>query len=95
MSLTLHFAEVAETSSDDELFTLLSYQPDRLGHVIHVSDAVKSEITRKRIPLELCISCNVQINMHPDVKCHGDHHFGEWWKEKTCPLVICVSISGL
>ncbi|KAF8534295.1 hypothetical protein BDD12DRAFT_943045 [Trichophaea hybrida] len=95
LKITLHFAEAAETSSDDELFTLLSYQPDRLGHVIHISDAVKREISSKKIPLELCISCNIQVKMHPDVKCHGDHHFGEWWKEKTCPLVICTDDVGV
>lgn len=94
LGLTIHFAEASLTSSDEELLTLLSYQPDRLGHCIHASDIVKREIIRRKITLELCISCNVQIRLDPKVAHHHDHHFGEWWKSKACPIALCVSSLG-
>jgi len=91
LGLTLHFAETAASASDRELETLLSFAPDRLGHVIHVSDAVKRRITAAPQPtLELCISCNVQIGLDPAVRQHRDHHFGEWWRAATNPIVLCV-----
>ena len=86
--ITLHFAEVPASSSQQELETLLSFEPDRLGHVIHVPDIIKAEIVRRRIPVELCISCNVQAKMTEGGVV--DHHFG-WWKDSGCPVVLCVS----
>ena len=39
LKVTIHFAEAPQSSSGKELSRLLSYHPDRIGHVIHVSDA--------------------------------------------------------
>ncbi|KAF2997115.1 hypothetical protein E8E13_004287 [Curvularia kusanoi] len=39
LKMTLHFAEAEVSASDIELETLLSWKPDRLGHVIHVKDS--------------------------------------------------------
>jgi len=96
LGITLHFGEVAGTSSDYELETLLSFSPSRIGHVIHVSDHIKQKIAKMdpKPTLELCISCNVQTGMDPKVQEHRDHHFGEWWRERTNPIVICVSFSA-
>jgi adenosine deaminase len=87
LKVTLHFAETAFSGGLQELGTLLSFQPDRIGHVIHVPDTIKEEITRSNIGLELCMSCNVHAKM-----VHGsfeDHHFGYWWKT-SCPIALCV-----
>ncbi|KAJ5628045.1 hypothetical protein N7490_010273 [Penicillium lividum] len=46
LGLTLHFAETAAVGLRDELAVLLSFRPDRLGHVIHVPDEVKAEIVK-------------------------------------------------
>jgi adenosine deaminase len=91
LGITVHFGEAAATSSYEELMTLLSFQPDRLSHIIHVPDIVKQEIARRRLGLELCISCNIHARMGHS-HAFADHHFGKWWKEKTCPLILCVSI---
>lgn len=88
LGLTLHFAETLASGTPDELAALLSFQPDRLGHVIHVPDEFKREIVRRRIGLELCMSCNVHAKL-----IEGDfldHHFGEW-RHTDCPIALCVS----
>lgn len=89
LRLTIHFAEVPASSSQAELETLLSFQPDRLGHVIYVPDSIKAEIVRRKIAIELCISCNVQAKLTEGGI--QDHHFG-WWKSAPNPLVLCVSV---
>lgn len=90
LKVTIHFGEAAATSSDEELRTLLSFEPDRIGHVIHVSPAIKEEIVARKLALELCISCNVHAKMA--FGSYPDHHFGEWWaKRDTNPVILCVS----
>ncbi|KAK2764341.1 hypothetical protein FQN54_009034 [Arachnomyces sp. PD_36] len=85
LKLTLHFAESTHSSSLKELNTLMSYQPSRLGHVIHVPDGIKDEIARRRLGLELCLSCNV----HAKLISGGfpDHHFG-YWRHQDCPIIL-------
>jgi adenosine deaminase len=89
LKITLHFAEVPQSSGDEELRTLLSYGPDRLGHVIKVSEAIKQEIIKRRLGLELCLTCNVNARMIAGS--FADHHFG-YWKDRGCPIMICVSL---
>jgi adenosine deaminase len=91
LGITLHFAETEASGSPNELSTLLSFQPDRLGHVIHVPDDIKKEIARRRICLELCISCNVHAKMFDGG--FLDHHFG-YWRHEDCPIALCVSCSN-
>ncbi|KAJ5744774.1 hypothetical protein N7533_009644 [Penicillium manginii] len=62
LGLTLHFAETRASGTPAELATLLSFQPDRLGHVIHVPDEFKREIIRRRIGLELWFFCSPVSN---------------------------------
>ena len=87
LKITLHFAEVSASSSELELETLLGFGPDRLGHVIHVPEQMTHEILRRRIGLELCISCNVQASLTEGGV--GEHHFG-WWKDRECSIALCV-----
>lgn len=87
LKLTLHFAEVPQSSTREELETLLSYEPDRLGHVVNVPDDIKETIAARRIGLELCLSCNVLAKLTAGG--FADHHFG-YWKDKGCPICLCV-----
>lgn len=93
LGVTLHFAEIicSNENSSDELETLLSFQPDRLGHVIHVPDSIKQKIAERRIALELCMSCNVHAKMFQGG--FEDHHFGYWWDKTECAITLCVSFS--
>ena len=89
LRLALHFAEIPESSTPRELETLLGFGPDRLGHVIHVPDEVCREIALRHIGLELCLSCNVHARLVSGG--FAEHHFG-YWRDKGCPITLCVSI---
>ena len=91
LKITLHFAEIPESSTREELETLFCFEPDRLGHVIHVPNDLKQEIVRRTIGVELCVSCNVQSKMTEGNV--AGHHFG-WWHRSGCPVILCVSDIG-
>ncbi len=63
--------------------------PQRIGHVINVPDDVKEEIVKRKLGLELCLSCNVHAKMITGT--YGDHHFG-WWRGKGCPIALSVCL---
>ena len=88
LKITIHFAEAPQSSTHIELWKLLEYAPDRIGHVINVPDDIKKEIVRRGLGLELCLSCNVHAKMITGT--FGDHHFG-WWRETGCPIALSVS----
>jgi adenosine deaminase len=88
LRVTVHFAEIPASSTDSELATLLSWEPDRLGHVVCASQDHKDRIARRKIGLELCLSCNVLAKMSKGG--FADHHFGEW-RRTACPIALSVS----
>ncbi|QIW97103.1 hypothetical protein AMS68_002621 [Peltaster fructicola] len=89
---TVHFAEVSESSTEKELTTILSWKPDRLGHVIHVSDHIKAMIQDQGVALELCLSCNMIAKM---VKGEfADHHFG-YWLRTTSAIALSTDDVGV
>jgi adenosine deaminase len=90
LNLTLHFAEAPVSATDDELALLLSWNPDRLGHVINVNDSFKQQIVQRNIGVELCLSCNVHAKMITGS--YSDHHFG-WWKDSGVGLALSVCIA--
>ncbi len=87
LKITLHFAEAEISSSDLELQTLLSWKPDRIGHVIHVKEEYRRIIEQENIGVELCLSCNVHAKMITGT--YSDHHFGIW-KQTSVPVTLCV-----
>ncbi|KAG2009158.1 hypothetical protein GB937_007934 [Aspergillus fischeri] len=91
LGITVHFAETQASGSERELSTLLSFRPDRLGHVIHVPEDFKREIARRRLGLELCMSCNVHAEMIDGG--FPAHHFG-YWRHVDCPVVLCTDDMG-
>lgn len=91
LKITLHFAE-APSVTDEELSTLLSWNPDRIGHVIHVKDEFKEMIVKQGVGVELCLSCNVHAKMLVGTSGnYSDHHFGEWKHE---PVGVALSVSS-
>ncbi|KAF9877932.1 adenosine deaminase [Colletotrichum karsti] len=77
LGITIHFGEAECSGHPGELAEILSWGPGRLGHVIHLGEEVKREITARGIGLELCLSCNVHAGMVTGG--FEGHHFGEWW----------------
>ncbi|KAK4179653.1 putative adenosine deaminase-like protein [Triangularia setosa] len=94
LKITLHFAEAEVSGTEEELELLLSWGPERLGHVIHLRDGIKRKvIEQKGMGLELCLSCNV----HAGMVCGGfeGHHFGEWWKVEEAVVVLSTDDVGI
>jgi adenosine deaminase len=87
LKMTLHFAETLTSGSDVELSALLSWKPDRLGHVIHVKEEFRKIIEEENIGVELCLSCNVHAKMITGT--YSDHHFG-MWRHSTVPVALSV-----
>lgn len=90
LKTTLHFAETKASASDEELETLLSWQPSRLGHVIHVKEEHQEAIERQNIGVELCLSCNIHASLITGS--YADHHFG-MWRHSSVPVILCVSLT--
>lgn len=91
--LTLHFAEVPASSSEEEMrMLLLEWRPERIGHVIYTSPEIEGEIEKLGIGLELCLSCNVLAKMLPGKAGFDAHHFAKWRKKRN---PIALSVSGL
>ncbi|KAJ8104865.1 hypothetical protein OPT61_g10526 [Boeremia exigua] len=92
LKMTLHFAEATVSASDTELETLLSWKPDRLGHVIHVKDEYCKIIEQENIGVELCLSCNVHARMITGT--YSDHHFG-MWRHTNVPVALSTDDVGV
>ncbi|KAI6784765.1 adenosine deaminase [Emericellopsis cladophorae] len=75
LPITVHFGEYAASGSPEELETLLSWYPRRLGHAICL-DEQRKVIKERGLCLELLLSCNVQAGMTQGG--FANHHFGEW-----------------
>ena len=88
LKITLHFAEIPASSSIEEMEMMLSFRPDRLGHVIRVPEHVRKEIEGRKLGVELCISCNIQAGL-TNGGAKG-HHFGTW-RGGGSPVILCVS----
>ncbi|EAA27466.3 Metallo-dependent hydrolase [Neurospora crassa] len=94
LGITLHFAEAEASGTEEELLTLLSWKPDRIGHVIHLNKRIREKVKRRGgMGLELCLSCNV----HAGMVCGGveSHHFGEWWKVEETVVVLSTDDVGV
>ncbi|MCJ1240552.1 hypothetical protein MMC14_008556 [Varicellaria rhodocarpa] len=92
LKLTLHFAEVPASSTVEELETLLSYEPNRLGHVINVPDVIKEKIVSRKLGLELCLTCNVNAKLISGG--YATHHFSHW-RNTGCPVILCTDDVGV
>lgn len=87
LGITVHFGETVQSGRDEELYALLEMKPRRLGHVIHLSEGVSREVQRRKLGLELCLSCNVLAEMTEGG--FRGHHFSTW-RDKTCPTALSV-----
>lgn len=95
LGVTIHFAEVPLSSSHAELDDILSWGPDRLGHVIHVSADIQRRIIQAGIAVELCLTCNVLAGMLPrtpgaPTPSIANHHFASWWDQPSSRHLISL-----
>lgn len=90
--LTVHFAETPSSGTHAELTTLLSWQPDRLGHAVHIPSDLKEVIKTRGLALELCLSCNVLSGMTEGG--FKGHHFAEW-RGTECAVALGTDDVGV
>ena len=89
LRITVHFAEIWASATQLELETILSWEPDRLGHVIRTCEEIEDTIKNRSIGLELCLSCNVKTKMSDDG--FSQHHFRKW-RTTSCPIALSVRL---
>ncbi|KAI8640605.1 hypothetical protein BD408DRAFT_234310 [Parasitella parasitica] len=74
--VTLHFNEIEENVP--ESFSLLSIQPDRLGHATFLDDESRNFIYEENIPIEICMTSNVLCKT---VKTYEEHHIKQLMRD--------------
>ncbi|KAK5126647.1 hypothetical protein LTR85_009581 [Meristemomyces frigidus] len=92
LGITIHTAEVPQSSTSAELSTILSWAPDRLGHVINVPQEHFKIIEERKPALELCLSCNVLTGLTSGG--FAKHHFGQWCKT-DCAIALSTDDVGI
>lgn len=88
LKVTIHAGEVPD--SDEETAQILSFHPDRLGHVCYLSptNAKRLEEARPKIPLELCLTSNLLVcpQVVPE---YSAHHFARHYAQEH-PVALCT-----
>jgi adenosine deaminase len=84
--ITLHCAEIDE-SSDEEIASMLAFNPERLGHGTFLDHATLN----REIPIEICLSSNLITRTVVKIE---DHHV-EKLRMSDHPYVICTDDSGV
>ncbi|WPG97680.1 Hypothetical protein R9X50_00046000 [Acrodontium crateriforme] len=92
LSITIHFAEVPQSGTIKELQVILSWEPNRLGHVVHVPSEIKEVLKQRKIGLELCLSCNVLARLTTGG--YEMHHFREWSMTEN-PIALSTDDVGI
>lgn len=95
LRLSFHLAETASVLYETQ--PLLSVEPDRIGHGTFLipelagGSELADAIVAAKIPIELCLSSNVQTQTVCD---YDNHHFNFWYK-KNHPCVLCTDDKGV
>ncbi|KAJ2938822.1 hypothetical protein O0L34_g18446 [Tuta absoluta] len=94
MKVTLHCGEVV---NPDEIKEMLAFKPNRIGHgtCIHPqyggTDDTWATLCKTKIPVELCLTSNVNSKSTPD---YESHHFRHLY-EAGIPIIICTDDKGV
>ncbi|XP_049865026.1 adenosine deaminase-like protein [Pectinophora gossypiella] len=94
LKVTLHCGEVFNPSEVQEM---LEFKPERIGHgtCIHPkyrgTDETWVNLCKSRIPVELCLTSNVNSKSISD---YDSHHF-KYYYTAGIPLVICTDDKGV
>ncbi len=94
--LALHLGESRNERDPEEILDLL--QPDRIGHAVFLSEEAKRSIFERRIPIEMCLTSAVKVQM---IENYQDHpalsYFSSGHPVSVCtddPLIFQTSLSN-
>ncbi len=82
--LALHLGESPNEKDPEELLDLL--EPDRIGHGVFLSEEAKKWILDRRVPIEMCLSSAVKVEMIADA---ADHPALNYFINGH-PVVVCT-----
>jgi len=95
LQLIVHMGESPEEK--DQLKILEALQPDRIGHGVHLCKEAEQWMFSHRIPLEVCLTSSVLVQMVKDYHEHpGLRYFRQGHPIVLCtddPLIFGVSLS--
>ncbi|CAB3229187.1 unnamed protein product [Arctia plantaginis] len=94
LKVSLHCGEVC---NPQEVLDMLNFKPDRIGHgtCIHPrfggTDETWTKLCELKIPVEVCLTSNVNTKSTPD---YESHHF-KYLTESEIPVIICTDDKGV
>lgn len=68
--ITLHICETSNESEEQQMAELTCIQPSRIGHAVHLHPQAKQYIFKHKIPIEMCLSSALQVQMVHSMKDH-------------------------
>ncbi|CEP10833.1 hypothetical protein [Parasitella parasitica] len=87
--VTLHFNEIEENVPESH--SLLSIQPDRLGHATFLDEESRNLIYEENIPIEICMTSNVLCKT---VETYQDHHIKHLLRDNHS-FSLCTDDKGV
>ncbi|CAH2236163.1 adenosine deaminase-like protein isoform X1 [Pararge aegeria] len=94
LKITLHCGEICNTQ---EVIEMINFKPERIGHGIYIhpkfggNDTTWDLLRNSRIPVEICLTSNVNTKSTPDF---NSHHFKEFYNANI-PVVLCTDDKGV
>ncbi|MBS0606990.1 MAG: hypothetical protein JSR57_08570 [Verrucomicrobia bacterium] len=80
----VHMGE--DPREQDQLLLLELLQPERIGHGVHLIPEAKAWILQKKIPLEVCLTSSVLVQMVQDLH----EHPGIYMLRHGHPVIFCT-----
>lgn len=84
LGLLIHMGE--SPFETDQMVILEALNPDRIGHGVHLSEDAKQVILEKKIPVEVCLSSSLCVQMIEKL----EEHPWLFWGLQGHPIVIAT-----
>lgn len=86
LPITLHIGESLEETPERQMFELLTLQPKRIGHGVHLCEAAQNWIQEHQTLVELCLTSALKTGMIQ----HPSEHPGLKLLLQGHPVAICT-----